>query len=110
MGKIVSFILLLLGVGSLGVGVYASLDSLESVEEPNLEENFTFTIDGQSYQFEEGMTWKTWVNSDYNLGGVFMISFDVINTFEGSQVVNPDGTGVMPYDKIIANCYYEIMN
>ena len=26
----------------------------------------SFTIDGTSYQAEEGMTWAQWVNSDYN--------------------------------------------
>lgn len=26
----------------------------------------TFTIDGEEYQAEEGMTWEEWVNSEYN--------------------------------------------
>ena len=29
----------------------------------------SFTIDGTSYQAEEGMTCLEWVNSDYNTGG-----------------------------------------
>lgn len=29
----------------------------------------TFTIDGVQYQAEEGMTWKEWCNSEYNVGG-----------------------------------------
>jgi hypothetical protein len=27
----------------------------------------SFTIDGVSYQAEEGMTWEDWVNSEYNV-------------------------------------------
>lgn len=29
----------------------------------------SFTIDGTSYQAEEGMTWAQWIDSDYNTGG-----------------------------------------
>lgn len=29
----------------------------------------TFTIDGTSYEAEEGMTWAEWCESDYNTGG-----------------------------------------
>ncbi|MBQ4120461.1 MAG: hypothetical protein IJD35_00455, partial [Clostridia bacterium] len=29
----------------------------------------TFTIDGTSYQFEEGMTWHAWGATDYNTTG-----------------------------------------
>lgn len=33
-----------------------------------------FTIDGKSYSAEEGMTWSTWVSSDYNDGTVSIFS------------------------------------
>lgn len=29
----------------------------------------SFTIDGTTYQAEEGMTWEEWVESEYNTGG-----------------------------------------
>lgn len=32
----------------------------------------SFTIDGTSYQAEEGMTWEQWVASDYNTGGYWL--------------------------------------
>lgn len=35
----------------------------------------SFTIDGASYQAEEGMTWAEWVASSYNTGD-FIISDD----------------------------------
>lgn len=37
-----------------------------SVSEPTL---ISFTIDGTSYQAEEGMTWTEWVDSKYNVDG-----------------------------------------
>lgn len=34
----------------------------------------TFTIDGTTYQAEDGMTWEQWVNSDYNTAPICYIS------------------------------------
>ena len=34
----------------------------------------TFTIDGTSYEAEEGMTWAEWTNSSYNTAGYYMNS------------------------------------
>lgn len=31
-----------------------------------------FTIDGTSYEANEGMTWEQWVNSSYNTDGFFI--------------------------------------
>lgn len=28
-----------------------------------------FSIDGDTYQYEEGMSWREWLNSSYNTGG-----------------------------------------
>lgn len=36
----------------------------ETVEEP--AKTITFSIDGETYTAEEGMTWEEWVESDYN--------------------------------------------
>lgn len=33
----------------------------------------TFTIDGTSYQAEEGMTWSEWIDSDYNTDDTWII-------------------------------------
>ena len=33
----------------------------------------TLTIDGVEYQYEEGMTWEEWVNSEYNIDGYIII-------------------------------------
>ena len=36
------------------------------------EGNITFTIDGTTYQAEEGMTWQEWVDSEYNTGAFYV--------------------------------------
>ena len=52
------------------------LPNVSYVRETN-ECNYTpkiiisFTIEGNTYQAEEGMTWGEWVNSKYNIGSVF---------------------------------------
>ena len=47
---------------------------------PPLPVIISFTIDGTSYQAEEGMTWAEWVASSYNTGGFEIISGRVINS------------------------------
>ena len=52
-----------------------------------------FTIDGTSYQAEEGMTWKQWVVSDYNTGNFEVDGDDVPVYAPGYNVVcRPDAT------------------
>lgn len=72
-----------------------------------------FTIDGTTYQAEEGMTWQEWVNSSYNTYGC---------TIEGSSVKGKGNNGSPTYiyinqnlnltlvsstDSIIKNATYE---
>ena len=72
-----------------------------------------FTIDGTTYQAEEGMTWQEWVNSSYNTYGC---------TIEGSSVKGKGNNGLPTYiyinqnlnltlvsstDSIIKNATYE---
>ncbi len=72
-----------------------------------LVELITFTIEGTSYQAEDGMTWREWVNSDYSPVG---FSIDT----ESNIVEGPDGeiknpgifTSVLPDEKIKAKTYY----
>ena len=47
-----------------------------------------FTIDGTSYQAEEGMTWAQWVASGYNTGNKFEIQNQsiVVDTSSGNVV------------------------
>lgn len=48
--------------------------SLVSVQTTAL---ISFTIDGTSYQAEEGMTWGEWVNSSYDTGNFYTIGTNV---------------------------------
>lgn len=36
------------------------------------KKKINFTIDGKSYEADEGMTWEQWVNSTYNTDGFFI--------------------------------------
>ncbi len=47
-----------------------------------VKELISFTIEGTSYQAEDGMTWKEWVDSNYNTGGY---------TYSGNEVACPEG-------------------
>lgn len=65
----------------------------------------SFFLGADEYQFEEGMTWADWADSDYNNTGI-EINDDNTVTFSGVvQIVDPDGTPVVATDKIIATVY-----
>ena len=53
----------------------------------------SFTINGTSYQADEGMTWAEWCESAYNNGGWF-ISGTMVCSSDGSYIdlANPSGT------------------
>lgn len=44
---------------------------------PNTATLISFTIDGTSYQAEEGMTWAQWVDSSYNTGS-FTVNMEYV--------------------------------
>ena len=68
-------------------------------------ELISFTIDGDHYEAEDGMTWGEWVDSEYNTGGAY-VSGDRINY--QSNYVSTDGEesgAVTPTDVISAQGY-----
>lgn len=67
-----------------------------------------FTIEGTSYQAEEGMTWSEWCNSDYNTGG-YRISTNNIVSSSGSGVTDSSNVAVYYTDKIVANATYKVL-
>ena len=70
-----------------------------------------FTIDGTSYQAEEGMTWGDWVESDYNTDnyGVFGSYIVQSITDQGAYlVINSSGTRQLLTHTIQANEAYSI--
>lgn len=51
----------------------------------------SFTIDGTTYQAEEGMTWGEWVESDYNTDGYIVDGTYIFNATK-SKGVTATGT------------------
>ena len=89
---------------------------------PNLTINFNlakkslinFTIDGTSYQAEEGMTWEQWVNSKYNIGNYVVgetscgirIRRDPVTGYD-EGILDPKAQFAQPSDLIINNGFYQ---
>ena len=69
----------------------------------------SFTIDGQGYQAEKGMTWQEWVESDYNTGG-FLSDGGIIVTKNGYAVRDSLSNNVIPTEVITNNEKYSINN
>lgn len=67
-----------------------------------------FSIEGYDFQAEEGMTWREWVNSEYNDGAcVYNAGEDSIRFVEYSlNVLSPSNAPVKGSDTIIANYFY----
>ena len=84
----------------------------ENVEEDNTIINLqTFTIEGVEYQFEEGMDWGTWVNSEYNTIGAYVYEY----TERGAQlyIVAVEGDNyIVPINGVVdlLEIHYQIVS
>ena len=64
----------------------------------------SFTIDGTSYQAEEGMTWGDWVNSEYD-NDEFSVDINAVK--KGSAFVSNGGSNIVyTNNQITANAAY----
>ena len=52
----------------------------------------SFTIAGTSYQAEEGMTWRQWVESSYNTGGYYVYGIAIMTPEKYIVVANLSST------------------
>ena len=70
--------------------------------------NINFSIEDFQFQAEEGMTWKEWVNSEYNSGGacVYNEGSDTIRFVEYSLDVLSSNIPVKGSDSIISGYFY----
>lgn len=64
----------------------------------------SFTIEGTSYQAEEGMTWEEWVNSEYNVSNAYIHNNDYV-ILGGIIIFN--GVSVFKTDIIIDGTEYQ---
>ena len=68
-----------------------------------------FSIEDFQFQAEEGMTWREWVNSEYNTDGacVYNEAADTIRFVEYSlDVLSPSNAPVKGSDSIISGYFY----
>ena len=71
----------------------------------------TFTIDGATYQAEEGMTWGEWVESEYNTDGYYIedVFINEPNDYKQIQIEhesNGSAAAVKTTDTILPNINY----
>ena len=72
-------------------------------------ELISFSIDGTTYQAEDGMTWYDWCNSSYNTIDAVVLAGGVIFTPIGNNgTIRLNGTDVYDTDLIIAEALYSI--
>lgn len=64
----------------------------------------SFTIDGKSYQAEEGMSWDRWTYSDYNTSGFKTSAINIVNS-SGTMAISYQGTEIKPNDTIMYDRY-----
>lgn len=79
----------------------------------NARKRITFTIDGTSYQAYDGMTWKDWVDSEFNTNNYYMsgsfICYDVAGL--GTYAVQDSlGKSVLYSDLIISEYIYALVS
>lgn len=71
----------------------------------------TFTVDGTSFQAEEGMTWAEWCESDYNTDGVKIDSLGNVVTSVGLRIATAQYSGAqIQTDVIVANTSYVVQH
>lgn len=69
----------------------------------------SFSIESYQFQAEEGMTWREWVNSEYNSDGacIYNEGEDTIRFVEYSlDVLSPSNAPVKGSDSIISGYFY----
>lgn len=85
-----------------------------NASEPVEGEVGTFRVDGVDYQYEVGMTWSTWMKSDYNIDDLFSFytyPMPRVHMFgEVTKQVLLNGAYVTHYDRIQPGANYSTSN
>ena len=67
------------------------------------EKQYTFTLNGETYQYSNGMTWGEWINSEYNtIDAKYQEALDIIYTRRSAYACN-SSLRLDNYDAIINN-------
>ena len=72
-------------------------------------DTISFSIDGVTYEAEDGMTWEQWVASDYNTDGYYVGNSRIVGTSSTSRYVSASGYNVAPTELISNNAAYTMM-
>ena len=75
----------------------------------------SFTIDGQKFYFDSGMTWHEWIVSDYNTIGLIEVPIDflpnvyeIYDADESHILCDNDSISVKSIEEIIENEAYAL--
>lgn len=69
----------------------------------------SFTIDGTTYQAEQGMTWSEWCNSEYSKNGTTeyrALNSSIVGVINNIVVLQMSINGVVPTDTIVSGQAY----
>lgn len=99
--------------GSMDSGlIYGKVDITTGGGGESTPTLISFTIDGTSYQAEEGMTWGEWLASSYNTGGFKALSFFgqlIVEDSNGKKVSDTTGSSVKQSEEILSGYAYTVV-
>lgn len=68
----------------------------------------SFSIDGTTYQAEDGMTWAEWLNSEYNIDGYkYNEEYTTISSSLGMEILKTDGSLINLNEEIVQGATYD---
>lgn len=65
---------------------FITVNDIDVICGVSVSQMISFTVEGETYQAEEGMTWAEWINSDYNNNDKLYL-----DEFEGAVVFDGNG-------------------
>lgn len=80
-----------------------------TIKKTYFKNKINFTIEGTSYQAYDGMTWKEWIDSDFNTSGIYYTNTNYIYTSNGKSVIGNNNCALST-DVINSSNTYIILN
>ena len=87
--------------------IETALDAIIAIQEELIgTPTSTFTIEGQTFTVEEGMTWGEWTTSDYNTAGYWYDTGIGIASPQGDYVIEEGGYYIHSFEIITVGGVY----